>query len=132
MVLPLSLSHILVIYFLHSFSLFFDIFFQTLSTCATCSVEEVASTGPGIRFFQLYVSIHMTFCPRVMFLQFSLLFFFGLNWFIVFLLIYFKVYKDRNVVRQLVERAEEAGFKAIALTVDTPRFGRREADIKNR
>ncbi|GAU19073.1 hypothetical protein TSUD_99350 [Trifolium subterraneum] len=59
-------------------------------------VEEVASTGPGIRFFQLYV------------------------------------YKDRNVVAQLVRRAERAGFKAIALTVDTPRLGRREADIKNR
>lgn len=33
---------------------------------------------------------------------------------------------------QLVRRAERAGFKAIALTVDTPRLGRREADIKNR
>ncbi|KAF3638266.1 Peroxisomal (S)-2-hydroxy-acid oxidase GLO1 [Capsicum annuum] len=42
------------------------------------------------------------------------------------------VYKDRNVVLQLVKRAERAGFKAIALTVDTPRLGRREADIKNR
>lgn len=42
------------------------------------------------------------------------------------------VYKDRNVVAQLVRRAESAGFKAIALTVDTPRLGRREADIKNR
>ncbi|KAG0466149.1 hypothetical protein HPP92_017729 [Vanilla planifolia] len=42
------------------------------------------------------------------------------------------VYKDRNVVEQLVRRAEKAGFKAIALTVDTPRLGRREADIKNR
>ncbi|KAG6491367.1 hypothetical protein ZIOFF_052707 [Zingiber officinale] len=42
------------------------------------------------------------------------------------------VYKDRNVVRQLVGRAEKAGFKAIVLTVDTPRLGRREADIKNR
>jgi (S)-2-hydroxy-acid oxidase len=31
-----------------------------------------------------------------------------------------------------VKRAEMAGFKAIALTVDTPRLGRREADIKNR
>jgi len=36
------------------------------------------------------------------------------------------------VVAQLVRRAERAGFKAIALTVDTPRLGRREADIKNR
>eukprot|EP00243_Klebsormidium_subtile_P011910 TRINITY_DN6981_c0_g1_i1.p1 TRINITY_DN6981_c0_g1~~TRINITY_DN6981_c0_g1_i1.p1 ORF type:complete len:379 (-),score=103.07 TRINITY_DN6981_c0_g1_i1:388-1524(-) len=42
------------------------------------------------------------------------------------------VYKNRAVVEQLVRRAERAGFKAIALTVDTPRLGRREADIKNR
>ncbi|CAL9191970.1 glycolate oxidase 1-like [Musa acuminata AAA Group] len=69
---------------------------MTLSSWATSSVEEVASTGPGVRFFQLYV------------------------------------YKDRDVVRQLVKRAERAGFKAIVLTVDTPRLGRREADIKNR
>ncbi|XP_057493489.1 glycolate oxidase-like [Actinidia eriantha] len=69
---------------------------MTLSSWGTSSVEEVASTGPGIRFFQLYVI------------------------------------KDRNVVAQLVRRAERAGFRAIALTVDTPRLGRREADIKNR
>ncbi|XP_042419037.1 peroxisomal (S)-2-hydroxy-acid oxidase GLO3-like [Zingiber officinale] len=69
---------------------------MTLSSWSTSSVEEVNSTGPGVRFFQLYV------------------------------------YKDRNVVRQLVGRAEKAGFKAIVLTVDTPRLGRREADIKNR
>ena len=31
--------------------------FQILSSWATSSVEEVASTGPGIRFFQLYVSL---------------------------------------------------------------------------
>ncbi|CAG7882549.1 unnamed protein product, partial [Brassica rapa] len=43
-----------------------------------------------------------------------------------------EVYKNRNVVEQLVRRAERAGFKAIALTVDTPRLGRRESDIKNR
>jgi (S)-2-hydroxy-acid oxidase len=47
-------------------------------------------------------------------------------------LLILQVYKDRNVVAQLVRRAERAGFKAIALTVDTPRLGRREADIKNR
>ncbi|TYI64496.1 hypothetical protein E1A91_D09G093400v1 [Gossypium mustelinum] len=67
-----------------------------LSSYANSSVEEVASTGSGIRFFQLYV------------------------------------HKDRNLVAQLVRRAERAGFKAIALTADTPRLGRREADIKNR
>ncbi|KHG00837.1 Peroxisomal [Gossypium arboreum] len=69
---------------------------STLSTYANSSVEEVASTRSGIRFFQLYV------------------------------------HKDRNLVAQLVRRAERAGFKAIALTADTPRLGRREADIKNR
>ena len=50
----------------------------------------------------------------------------------VFLSCIYQVYKDRNVVAQLVRRAEKAGFKAIALTVDTPRLGRRESDIKNR
>ncbi|CAN0925903.1 Glycolate oxidase 3 [Linum grandiflorum] len=69
---------------------------MTLSAWATCTIEEVASTGPGIRFFQLFVD------------------------------------KDRNVVTQLVRRAERAGFKALVLTVDFPRLGRREADIKNR
>lgn len=69
---------------------------MTLSSWGNSSIEEVASTGPGLRFFQLYV------------------------------------YKDRNVVINLVKRAEKAGYKAIALTVDTPRLGRREADFKNR
>eukprot|EP00253_Pinus_taeda_P004320 PITA_04320 len=69
---------------------------MTLSSWATSSVEDVSSTGQGIRFFQLYV------------------------------------HKDRYVVAQLVRRAENAGFKAIVLTVDTPRLGRREADIRNR
>ncbi|KZV58268.1 hypothetical protein F511_01119 [Dorcoceras hygrometricum] len=69
---------------------------MTLSLSATFSIEEVASTGPGIRFFQLYVA------------------------------------KDRSIVTHLVKRAENAGYKAIVLTVDTPRLGRREADIKNR
>lgn len=41
------------------------------------------------------------------------------------------VYKDRGVTRELVQRAEEAGFSALALTVDTPRFGRRYADVRN-
>ncbi|KAL2930617.1 (S)-2-hydroxy-acid oxidase GLO1 [Bienertia sinuspersici] len=42
------------------------------------------------------------------------------------------VMRNRNIVTQLVKRAEKAGFRAIVLTVDTPRLGRREADIKNR
>ncbi|XP_058731798.1 glycolate oxidase 1-like [Vicia villosa] len=69
---------------------------MTLATEASSSVEDVASTGPGIRFLQLYV------------------------------------FKDRNLVTQLVRRAENAGFKAIVLTADTPVCGHREANIKNR
>ncbi|GBP31251.1 Peroxisomal [Eumeta japonica] len=41
------------------------------------------------------------------------------------------IYNDRDVTKNLVLRAEKAGFKAIVLTVDTPLFGLRRADIKN-
>ncbi|MBC8100687.1 MAG: alpha-hydroxy-acid oxidizing protein, partial [Armatimonadetes bacterium] len=39
--------------------------------------------------------------------------------------------KDRGITRQLVARAEAAGYQALALTVDTPTFGRRYADVRN-
>ncbi|GMQ08064.1 hypothetical protein CsSME_00051975 [Camellia sinensis var. sinensis] len=47
---------------------------------------------------------------------------------------FFQTYvcKRRDVTAVLVQRAERNGFKAIMLTVDTPRLGRREADIKNK
>lgn len=41
------------------------------------------------------------------------------------------VYKDREVTRDLVQRAERAGYRALVLTVDMPRMGRRERDIRN-
>jgi len=50
----------------------------------------------------------------------------GVRWF----QLYF--YKDRNVTRSLIERAEKNGYSAIVLTVDTPRLGRREQDIRNK
>ncbi|KAH7845240.1 hypothetical protein Vadar_034675 [Vaccinium darrowii] len=40
--------------------------------------------------------------------------------------------KRRDLTATLVQSAERYGFKAIILTVDTPRLGRREAEIKNR
>ncbi|KAI3873971.1 hypothetical protein MKW98_001620 [Papaver atlanticum] len=67
-----------------------------LSTTSTCTIEEVASSCNGIRFFQLYV------------------------------------YKRRDVSAILVQRAERSGYKAIVLTVETPKLGRRWADIKNK
>lgn len=42
------------------------------------------------------------------------------------------VYKDRGVTRDLVERAERAGCKALVFTVDSPLLGRRERDVRNR
>jgi len=42
------------------------------------------------------------------------------------------VYKDREVTRDLVQRAERAGYQALVLTVDMPRMGRRERDLRNR
>ncbi|CAO2824680.1 unnamed protein product [Amaranthus hypochondriacus] len=42
------------------------------------------------------------------------------------------VFKNREVSAWLVQRAEKSGYKAIVVTVDTPRLGRREVDIKNK
>ncbi|XP_077534953.1 2-Hydroxyacid oxidase 1-like [Haemaphysalis longicornis] len=49
----------------------------------------------------------------------------GARWFQLY------VYKDRDVTRGLVRRAEKAGYTALVLTVDTPYFGQRIADVKN-
>lgn len=50
----------------------------------------------------------------------------GLRWFQLY------VYKDRTITLDLVKRAENAGYKALAVTVDTPILGRREPDLRNR
>ncbi|KHG20547.1 Peroxisomal (S)-2-hydroxy-acid oxidase GLO4 -like protein [Gossypium arboreum] len=42
------------------------------------------------------------------------------------------VYKRRDISANLLQRAERCGYKAIVLTVDSPRLGRREKDIKNK
>jgi 4-hydroxymandelate oxidase len=39
---------------------------------------------------------------------------------------------DKDVTRRLVERAQACGYTALCVTVDVPRLGRREADIRNR
>jgi isopentenyl diphosphate isomerase/L-lactate dehydrogenase-like FMN-dependent dehydrogenase len=39
-------------------------------------------------------------------------------------------FRDSGVTRALIDQAEEAGFGAIALTVDAPRLGRRERDLR--
>jgi len=39
-------------------------------------------------------------------------------------------YRDRGITRALVDQAAEAAFEAIVLTVDAPRLGRRERDLR--
>lgn len=41
------------------------------------------------------------------------------------------VYRDRAVSESLARRAEAVGYRALVLTVDTPRPGRRERDMRN-
>jgi len=43
----------------------------------------------------------------------------------------FYIYKDLHISESLLRRAEAAGYRAVVLTVDTPRIGRREKDIRN-
>jgi 4-hydroxymandelate oxidase len=42
------------------------------------------------------------------------------------------VQPDRSISRDLAQRAEAAGYRALCLTVDTPQLGRRERDVRNR
>lgn len=42
------------------------------------------------------------------------------------------IYKDRALTLSLVRRAEQAGYKAVFVTVDTPYLGRRRDDMRNR
>jgi L-lactate dehydrogenase (cytochrome) len=66
----------------------------TLSTLATRSIEEVAKTAEGPRWFQVYP------------------------------------WKDRGLVKELIQRAQAARYEALMLTVDTAVFGRRERDVR--
>jgi isopentenyl diphosphate isomerase/L-lactate dehydrogenase-like FMN-dependent dehydrogenase len=40
------------------------------------------------------------------------------------------VFRDRGITNALVEQAAESGYSAIVLTVDAPRLGRRERDLR--
>merc|ERR1712176_714748 len=41
------------------------------------------------------------------------------------------VWKDRELVKEVIDRAKEGGFDALALTVDFTWYGNRERDIGN-
>jgi len=49
----------------------------------------------------------------------------GPKWFQIY------VWKDREVIREFIQRCREAGYHALCLTVDVPAFGKRERDLRN-
>ena len=77
----------------------------SLSTMATRSIEEIHQTTKQLEEAQ-------NLSPR--------------NWFQVY------VWKDRGLLRDLLDRANEADFEAIVITVDTAVLGRRERDVERR
>jgi len=79
----------------------------TLSTMATRSIEEIEAVS--------------TFVPQDGETQ-SLVS--ARNWFQVY------VWKDRGLLKELLQRAKAARFEAIMITVDTAVLGRRERDIR--
>ena len=50
----------------------------------------------------------------------------GLRWFQLY------VFKDKSVTMDLIKQAERSGYKAIVITVDTPRVGKKLVDDRNR
>jgi len=42
------------------------------------------------------------------------------------------VNKDRNLTKEVVQKAENNGFQALFITVDAPQLGRRERDMRNK
>jgi len=66
----------------------------TLSTMGTRTIEEVAATADGPKWFQVYV------------------------------------WRDRALVKDMLQRAQAAGYEGIMITVDTAVLGRRERDVR--
>lgn len=42
------------------------------------------------------------------------------------------IFRDHTITEQLVRRAEKAGFKALAVTLDAPVHGKRRNEVRNR
>ncbi|KAF3656120.1 Peroxisomal (S)-2-hydroxy-acid oxidase GLO4 [Capsicum annuum] len=75
-----------------------------LAFTSTCTLEEVASSCKAVRFIQTFVTYYSQLV---------------------------RAFK-RDITASMVQRAECNGFRAIILTADTPRLGRKEADIRNK
>ena len=49
----------------------------------------------------------------------------GPKWFQIY------VFRDRDIVKEMIERARASGYQALCLTVDVPVAGNRERDVRN-
>ncbi len=67
---------------------------MTVSSSASCSIEDIAQAATGPLWFQLYIDTYAQ-------------------------------------AKDYILRADAAGYQAIVLTVDLPRLGRRERDLRN-
>ena len=85
---------------------------MSLSQHATCTIEEISMAYDTTEVDVVLQNNNSTDQGRLLWYQCYIL-------------------KDRNITKSLIKRAERMGYTAIILTVDSPRFGFREADERN-
>jgi L-lactate dehydrogenase (cytochrome) len=82
--------------------------------------EAVAARAAG-RKGVIFTASTMSICPMEEIAQAAT----GPIWYQLY------VWRDREVVRMLIERAKAAGYRALVVTVDTPVLGQRERDVRS-
>ncbi len=82
--------------------------------------EAVAARAAG-RKDVIFTASTMSICPMEEIARAAT----GPLWFQLY------VWRDREVVQSLIERAQAAGFRVLVVTVDTPVLGQRERDVRS-
>jgi L-lactate dehydrogenase (cytochrome) len=82
--------------------------------------EAVAARAAG-RQGVIYTASTMSICPMEEIAEAAT----GPIWYQLY------VWRDREIVRMLIERAKAAGYRALVVTVDTPVLGQRERDVRS-
>ena len=82
--------------------------------------EAVAARAAG-RKGVIFTASTMSICPMEEIARAAT----GPTWYQLY------VWRDRDVVRMLIERAKAAGYRALVVTVDTPVLGQRERDVRS-
>ena len=82
--------------------------------------EALAARAAG-RKGVIYTASTMSICPMEEIAQAAT----GPIWYQLY------VWRDREIVQMLVERAKAAGYRALVVTLDTPVLGQRERDVRS-